>query len=88
MLGHDLTFAYCRQPGTEVPCRRVFDCWWETFDVEAFLRAEFGEEMIQRLLAPRTDKMASLVELIQRAQQAGGTEGDARDACDARDEKD
>lgn len=82
MLGHEVSFAYCRQGGSGQPCRRVFDCWWETFDVEAFMRAQFGEETLQRMRAPRQDKMVSLVELIQRAQQrsqAGESSGRAED---------
>ena len=70
MLGHDVSFSYCRQPAADLPCRRVLDCWWETFDVEAFLRAHLDEQTLQRMLAPRQDKMTSLVELIQRAREA------------------
>ena len=33
MLGHDLTFAYCRAPAKQLPCRKILDCWFETFDV-------------------------------------------------------
>ena len=70
MLGHDVPFSYCRAPASDVPCRKIFDCWWETFDVEDFLRAHLGQEEIARILSPRQDKMASLVDLIQRASQA------------------
>jgi len=71
MLGHEVAFSYCRQPAAELPCRKVFDCWWETFDVEAFVRDHFSADQIERMTQPRQDKMVSLVELIERAQQAG-----------------
>jgi len=70
MLGHDVDFAYCRAPGSDVPCRRIFDCWWEAFDVEAFVREHFGQDVIDKILAPPPDKRVSLYELIRKAQQA------------------
>ena len=70
MLGHEVPFAYCRAPGRDLPCGKVFDCWYETFDVDAFLRSLFSEDDIARILTPRQDKMASLIELIERARKA------------------
>jgi hypothetical protein len=72
MLGHGVAFAYCRSPGADLPCRKVFDCWWETFDVQAFIRRHFSDEQISRILQPRPDKMSTLVELIQKARQSRG----------------
>ena len=69
MLGHEVDFAYCRAPGAELPCRKILDCWFETFDVEAFLREHYSEEQIAQILAPPAPKIASLVDLIQQAQQ-------------------
>ncbi len=69
MLGHPLSFAYCRQPGSTTPCGRVFDCWGETFDVEAFLRPHLTDEQVSAIAAPRPDKAATLVELIARARE-------------------
>jgi len=68
MLGHDLTFAYCRAPGRDLPCRKILDCWWETFDVRAFLAEHFSDEQIAEILAPRQDKVLSLIDLIRQAQ--------------------
>lgn len=70
MLGHEVPFSYCRAPGRDLPCGKVFDCWYETFDVEAFLRGLFSQDDMARILAPRQDKMASLIELIERARKA------------------
>ena len=71
MLGHPVSFAYCRAPGRDLPCGKVFDCWFETFPVEPFIRAHFSEQQIAQILAPRPDKLATLVELIDRARKAG-----------------
>jgi len=70
MLGHDVSFSYCRAPGRELPCGKIFDCWWETFDVESFVRAHFSEADIRKILAPRQDKASSLVDLIDKAKRA------------------
>lgn len=69
MLGHELTFGYCRWPGRELPCSRIFDCWHETFAVDDFIREHYSEEQIQLILAPPKPKMTSLLELIQQAQK-------------------
>lgn len=68
MLGHELTFAYCRSPGSDLPCRKILDCWFRAFDIQAFLREHFSQEDIDRVQSPRPDKILSLMELIQQAQ--------------------
>lgn len=74
-LGHDVPFAYCRAPAAPLPCRRILDCWWETFDVEAFVRGHFSEDQIRAILAPRPDKVATIVELIEQARKARPEKG-------------
>ena len=69
MLGHRVTFAYCRAPGSDLPCRRIFDCWWRMIDIEGFIREHFDESTIDNILAPRKDKMLNLVNLIRKAQE-------------------
>ncbi|MFP4106199.1 MAG: hypothetical protein ACLFVU_08930 [Phycisphaerae bacterium] len=68
-LGHELSFAYCRCPGTDTPCKRILDCWWETFEVEAFVREHYGEEALAEIAQPPRPKVASLIDLIQQAQE-------------------
>lgn len=70
MLGHHLTFEYCRKGAkSQQPCRKIFDCWFETFDIEKFVKEYFTEEQIKAILTPPKPKMTSLIELIQKAQQ-------------------
>jgi hypothetical protein len=70
-LGHELTFGYCRQETRGKPCRLILDCWWERFDVRAFLQAHLPEEDMARVeragAAPPPSKVLSLVEMIQQA---------------------
>ena len=72
MLGHFLEFSYCRKPGSDRPCRKIFDCWWETFDIEAFMKTHYGEEEIARIVAPPKQKAVNLAELIEKARREKG----------------
>jgi hypothetical protein len=69
MLGHEIKFAYCRQGASAQPCRKIFDCWFETFDIKQFMREQFTDEQIKAILAPPKPKTTSLIELIQQAQK-------------------
>lgn len=73
MLGHEIEFRYCRQgsrvDGQDSPCRKIFDCWFERFDVEEFIREHYGQEMIDTILQPPKPKMASILELIEQARK-------------------
>ena len=69
MLGHEVSFGYCRSPGNALPCRKICDCWFETFDVEEFLKGHFSEEQIQQILAAPKPKLMSIVDLIRQAKQ-------------------
>ena len=68
-LGHHVAFEYCRKGSGDLPCRGVFDCWFETFDITAFMREHFTEEQLGRIIAPPPPKMATLIELIAQAKQ-------------------
>jgi hypothetical protein len=67
MLGHSLTFKYCRQTATGLFCRKVFDCWHRKLDVAPYIKSFYTEEQIQAVLRPSAPKMHSLLGLIERA---------------------
>jgi hypothetical protein len=67
MLGHSVPFRYCRGVADGLPCRKILDCWFECFDVAAFVKEHYTAEQIESVLAPPKPKMTSLVELIERA---------------------
>jgi hypothetical protein len=52
-LGHEILFSYCRQPGSDVPCAKIFD----------------SPEKIRTITAEPPPKVLSLIELIQQAQE-------------------
>jgi hypothetical protein len=68
-LGHDLQFSYCRKPGSDIPCSRIYDCWWETFDIKAFMNEHYGAETLAKVTQPQQHRVTSLFEMIQQAQQ-------------------
>jgi len=67
MLGHEVPFSYCREPGKDLPCRKILDCWFETFDVDGFIHTFYTDDQIEQMLAPPADKLLTIVELIQQA---------------------
>ncbi len=69
MLGHHLSFSYCRRPGNRLFCSRIVACWGEQLDITAYLEEHFSREEIQEAMSLPKPKMASLVDLIQQAQK-------------------
>ncbi|WP_319406048.1 hypothetical protein [uncultured Desulfosarcina sp.] len=70
-LGGDVAFGYCKVCGEgETPCFKVFDCWWERFDVVAHMQAYLPPEAFAALSTNRPQpKVTSLVDLIRQAQE-------------------
>ena len=69
-LGHTVTFGYCRRQEYDRLCPRIIECWWQHFDVVAFLEEAIGAEAVRELQnAPRPDKVSSLIELIEQAKR-------------------
>jgi hypothetical protein len=72
-LGHEVTFGYCRQETGGHPCRLILDCWWEQFDVRAFLQAHLSQEAMARVeragACPPPPKVLTLLDLIQQAKE-------------------
>lgn len=71
-LGGPVHFGYCRIGGERQnsPCFKVFDCWWERFDVVGYFQQRLSKEDFERLkVGPAPNKVASLVDLIKQAQQ-------------------
>lgn len=69
-LGGDVAFGYCKVCGEgKTPCFKVFDCWWERFDVVAHMQACLSPDVFEALSDSRPQpKMTSLVDLIRQAQ--------------------
>jgi hypothetical protein len=76
-LGGDVTFGYCKIcGGDQSPCFKLFDCWWERFDVVAHMKACLAPEVFDTLSKRRSppNKVASLVDLIRQAKKRAATD--------------
>lgn len=69
-LGHYVPFKYCRTMKDGVPCHRILDCWFERFPVEEYLREQYSEDEISRMLEPPKPKISSLLDLIEKARKS------------------
>ncbi len=70
-LGSSVPFPYCLKCGdTSGVCFKVIDCWWEVFDVVAYLKDTLSPEEFKRLEAMRESgprsKVASLVGVVEK----------------------
>jgi len=67
-LGHELTFAYCRREGGELPCVRIIRCWESFFPVEGFLKETLDVEIWDAFRQQDLpDKMTTILDLIEKA---------------------
>lgn len=73
MLGHPLTFRYCRTTSGDTPCRRLLDCWFERIPVREYADEYFSAETLAKLTAPPKPKMLTLLELIEQAKAGQST---------------
>lgn len=45
LLGSSVDFGYCSTcDDNRSPCFKIFDCWWERFDVVAYFKDMLSEE--------------------------------------------
>jgi hypothetical protein len=70
-LGGAVSFLYCRTCEEDrQPCFKIIDCWWESFDIAAYLEDNFSEELCRKLVQARPKpKVNQLLELIEAAKQ-------------------
>ncbi len=69
MLGHPLTFSYCRSTEGSTPCRRIIDCWFQRIPVQKYLEENFSDEALQQISSPPRDKVLTILELIEQAEK-------------------
>lgn len=70
-LGSPVSFKYCRAiMENELPCNKVFDCWWEIFDVEKYLKELLTVDEFEALTKSQPKpKILSIVEMIEEAKK-------------------
>ncbi len=65
-LGSVVPFGYCEKCGTEeLPCAKVFDCWWEVFDIELYMKDTLPKDRFDKLVnyKPKT-KISGILECV------------------------
>ena len=86
-MGSDVGFPYCRTVGENgLPCWKVFDCWWEIFDVVADFKCRLDPETFERIANTQPKpKITSLLELVEQAKKRVAedpvTRSEARRKC-------
>lgn len=69
MLGHFLTFDYCRSVSNNLPCSKVLDCWFQHFAIQEFIDQNYTAEEQKTIFAPQKPKIQSLSDILEQAQK-------------------
>lgn len=70
MLGHPISFSYCRKCNIGTPCRSIYNCWFEYIDITTFMDEHFSTDLLEQIKAPPKDKTVSIHELIKKAKKS------------------
>ena len=75
-LGGRVDFKYCRCASDNGQiCFKVFDCWWEIFDVKKFLAGHLPADVYRQLCEARPpQKINTILDLIAQARSASPAE--------------
>jgi hypothetical protein len=69
-LGDEMTFAYCLREAGDLPCARIVQCWFKSFDVAALLKDRLTPSEWERFTdAQPKDKLTGLIEIIEKAKR-------------------
>lgn len=69
-LGHQINFPYCRDENSGLPCFKTLDCWYNHFNVHAYLKDRLTEEDFEKVfLNTGKPKVLSLLDLIEQAKK-------------------
>lgn len=73
-LGTRISFRYCLISGEDDnPCWKIFDCWWERFDVVSYLKAnlpaEVFKQLVEKAASQPKNKLTSIVEIAEQAKK-------------------
>ena len=51
-----------------LPCWKILDCWWETFDVSTYLKQNLPEDQFNTIVNSKPKpKITSIIDLIEQA---------------------
>ncbi len=62
MLGGEISFKYCETcGGNNLPCRKVMDCWQETFDIARYLKDTLTKEEFAAVMSSKNYSKISTI---------------------------
>mgnify|MGYP000851331177 FL=1 len=70
-LGHPVPFSYCMRPASDLPCRRIMDCWHERIDIAAYLEETLTPQQMQDLVRPAPHKISQLLDIVAKVRKTG-----------------
>jgi hypothetical protein len=65
-LGHHVPFKYCRLVADKLPCKQVFNCWFEIFPVKEFVLNNYTEEEIKIILTPAPSRLGRIFDIAEK----------------------
>ena len=69
-LGDEMTFAYCLHEAGDLPCVRIIQCWFMSFDVATLLKDRLTPGDWECFTGAQTkNKLAGLIEIIEKAKR-------------------
>lgn len=69
-LGHQINFSYCQIENNGLPCFKTLDCWYNHFNVHAYLKEKLTPEEFEKTFVKQgSPKLFSLLDLIEQAKK-------------------
>ena len=69
-LGGQVTFAYCRVEGGDLPCMRIVVCWQSCLPIVEYLRDRLAPDQLERFAEQKPkERIVTLIELIEAAKK-------------------
>ncbi|MBF0377772.1 MAG: hypothetical protein HQK72_09850 [Desulfamplus sp.] len=69
MLGHDVLFSYCRIAKDGIPCFKIMDCWFERLPIDDYMKSNYSENEIDKILEKPASKITTIYDLIEQAKK-------------------
>ncbi len=79
-LGGLVSFRYCLTCGEDgEACFKIFDCWWEKFDVVSYLKENLPPDQFARLENKQPKpKIQSILEIMEKVKNNVSTDREAK----------
>lgn len=70
MLGQQIPFGYCRTCNNSIPCKKIYDCWFQAFDIEKFINEHYSQETIAKIKTPNQGRMSIIYDILKKHKKA------------------